>query len=738
MVQALRRPRFADPGRFALKSAARAAIVMPCVFAFATYVIDDSQTSQYSAFGSFAMLVLADFGGARRSRTGAYLVLTLVGGILITVGTLCSRDPWLAAGAMAVVGFAILFSGAINGYFAAGATAAMLTFILPVTLAADASVIPDRLLGWALAAGAGIAAHLLLWPSRPPERLRAGVATAARALADLVAATIADAPADEIDTRRRAVDDAVDAVRTAFLATPYRPTGPTETAEALAMLVDELVWFGSFVLPATTEDPAPRAAVVEALRASATTLVGGRDRPDLDALEAVRVTVTHGLERRVGALSPDDDEAELLGALDGSFRLLALLRSASEIGHNAMLAAGTAPRRPAAVLHATEQVAAEHASPRSLWFRNSVRGAAALAVSVLVAQESGLQHSFWVVLGTLSVLRSSALGTGATIVSALAGTAVGIVAGALVVIAIGTDTAVLWAVLPFAVLLAAYAPRVMSFGAGQAGFTLVLLVLFNILQPVGWRVGIVRVEDVATGFAISLAFGLLFWPRGAASLMRNSLAVAYERAADHVRATVELLVGTGEPGDIEVATRAEGAAARRLDAAFRQYLAERSAPRADLAGVGALVAGTTRVERTALTLDAMPLVVGATAHPCAGARALEDDMRALHRWYERLGGALRAGADPPRPLDRDSTDAQVRLVQEARDAVAGGDPVVIRYAFALLWCGRHLDNLWRLQTRLIDPATALGRGRPQAAWVGLGARRNAARPAPDSTVGARP
>src|SRR5207244_4171833 len=80
---------------------------------------------------------------------------------------------------------------------------------------------------------------------------------------------------------------------------------------------------------------------------------------------------------------------------------------------------------------------------------------------------------------------------------------------------IGTHEAVLWGVLPVAILLAAYAPRAISFAAGQAGFTVVLFVLFNIIQPVGWRVGVVRVEDVAIGFAISLGVGLLFWPRGA-------------------------------------------------------------------------------------------------------------------------------------------------------------------------------------------------------------------------------
>jgi hypothetical protein len=88
-----------------------------------------------------------------------------------------------------------------------------------------------------------------------------------------------------------------------------------------------------------------------------------------------------------------------------------------------------------------------------------------------VIQLASVQHAFWVVLATLSVLRSNALGTGASVLAALAGTIVGIVVGGVVVYSIGTSDAVLWAALPPALLLAAYAPRAISFAAGQAGFT---------------------------------------------------------------------------------------------------------------------------------------------------------------------------------------------------------------------------------------------------------------------------
>jgi hypothetical protein len=71
------------------------------------------------------MLVLADFAGPMRSRFLAFLGLAGAGAVNIVVGTLCSRNAWVAAAAMAVVGFAILFSGAINGYFAAAGTPAL-------------------------------------------------------------------------------------------------------------------------------------------------------------------------------------------------------------------------------------------------------------------------------------------------------------------------------------------------------------------------------------------------------------------------------------------------------------------------------------------------------------------------------------------------------------------------------------------------------------------------------------
>ena len=54
------------------------------------------------------------------------------------------------------------------------------------------------------------------------------------------------------------------------------------------------------------------------------------------------------------------------------------------------------------------------------------------------------------------------------------GTVVGFAVGAELLVLIGTDTTVLWLILPVAVLLAGAAPALISFAAGQAAFTLTL------------------------------------------------------------------------------------------------------------------------------------------------------------------------------------------------------------------------------------------------------------------------
>jgi uncharacterized membrane protein YccC len=693
---------------------------MPAVFALADKVIGQPQTSLFAAFGSFAMLVLVEFAGPPRTRLVAYLGLAFVGAAFITLGTLCSRNAWLGASAMVAIGFATLFSGVISGYFAAASTGALLTFVLPVTIPAPNSAIPDRLEGWGLASGAAICALMLLWPPRRHADLQREAAGALRAVADFL-----DADQEQMAERARFARGAVHALGRRLLGTQHRPTGPTGPTAALASLPDELDWLLSFLAPsaelrtlelACAEDREAMAAAAAVLRAGAGRFEGRDERPDFARLDAARDAVTHALVRRLPELPIDTPADTVPQALEPPFRIRAATYSARQVAGYALLATGAEapelddrdlvqPVPTRAALEATEQLAVEHATARSVWFQNSVRGAAGLAVAVYIAQRTGLQHGFWVVLGTLSVLRSNALGTGWSILSALAGTAAGIVIGALLVLGIGTHEAVLWGVLPIAVLLAAYAPRAISFAAGQAAFTVVLFVLFNLIQPVGWRVGVVRIEDVAIGFAISLGVGLLFWPRGAGAVLREDLAAAYGRGADYVVATARELIEGRDSEDAARAERAADAALHRLDDAFRQYLGERSATAFNVEDIAALVGGASRVRRAAQSLAALGRIADGKTRVERCGENLDLELHALQSWYVALGYALVNDRPVPPPHIRD-TEGSSRLLACVRDATLDRDRETVKAALVLLWASQHLDNLWRLEAHLGERTNA--------------------------------
>ena len=111
-----------DPDFAALRRAGRAAIVMPLLFAFGGVVIGDPDVATFSAFGSFAMLLLVDFSGPLVDRVQAQLGLAVVGAVFVCVGTLVSRPIWLSAVAMAVVAFAVLFAGSVSSVMASAST----------------------------------------------------------------------------------------------------------------------------------------------------------------------------------------------------------------------------------------------------------------------------------------------------------------------------------------------------------------------------------------------------------------------------------------------------------------------------------------------------------------------------------------------------------------------------------------------------------------------------------------
>jgi uncharacterized membrane protein YccC len=741
-----------DRGFAALRRAARTAIIMPALFAVGDKVIGNPQLATFAAFGSFAMLLLVDFGGPMAERLQAQAALAVTGGVFVCLATLASQTVWLAAVSMAVVGFGVIFAGVVSSVLAGATTALLLAFILPVSLAAPASAVPDRLAGWGMAAGVALVAVALLWPAPARDRLRGAAAAACRALAPRLRAGVAyllsgmdEQFARDRDHAAAQADQAVEAMRSAFLATPYRPTGLSTPARTTVRLVDELTWLNSIVIqPGLHRDGVNRAAlgVKEAAAAvldRAADLLDSRGgiSDELDAalteLAAAHAKMQEGVvaDLPVRPLRPASDPAadgrpvsEFITSFDPAFRAEELSYAVSLIARNVELTAAAERRswrerwlgrQPAGVpgtLSAARERIMSYLEPHSVWLHNSLRGAAGLGLAVLAARLTGVQHSFWVVLGALSVLRSNALNTGEDAVRAMIGTAVGFIVGAALLAGIGTNTTLLWFLLPPAVFLAGVAPAVISFAGGQAAFTLILVILFNLLQPTGWRVGLVRIEDVAIGAGVSLVVGVLFWPRGAAPALRQALAQAYADGAAYLASTVRSGTSRGDPGTPALPALADdaaraAAASRRLDDAFRTYLAERGAKRIPLADAAGLVTGVAglRLETDAV-LDLWRGDNGQAGGDAAAARhEILGTAERVTAWYDGLATTLITGGELPQPLAHD-TAADGRLVRAVRRDLIGHDGTASATAVRMIWTGDHLDVVRRLQAAIISPARA--------------------------------
>jgi uncharacterized membrane protein YccC len=738
-----------DRGLIALRRAGRTAIAMPAMFAVGDVVIGNTTTAAFAAFGSFASLLLFDPPGPRRARLRAQVALALAGAVLVCVGTLASQSTAVAAVAAAIVAFGVIFSGVVSSLLAAATTSLLLAFILSVCLLGPVSSIPDRLLGWGLASGAALLAVALLWPAPARDPVRSAAIAACRALGARLRAEVASATGAGGEAEHRAAiaeaDARVAALHDVFYATPYRPTGLSTAARTVVRLVDELQFMNG-VLAEAAPSPGERhePAVCDVKQAAATVLERGAAlleapaaSPDglRAALDALRDQVS-ALERRTrlklpvatrGDVTVAEPVAAVLSAVDPGFRAQELSFVVAAIGRNIDLAAaaerrswlaqllGRAPADVRGTLTSAQERAGAHVERHSLWLQNSIRGAAALGIAVLIADLSGVAHSFWVVLGTLSVLRSNALSTGQDVLRALLGTAIGFVAGAAIVVAVGTDTTVLWILLPFVVLLAGLAPATVSFAAGQAAFTLTVLIVFNILVPEGWRIGLVRIEDVALGCAISVVVGLLFWPRGAGKALSIALAEAYRESARYLANAVRFGLGRCDAGmerrpQPDADAMRAAAAARRLDDAFRTYLAERGAKPVPLADVTTLLAGVIGLR---LAGDAVLDVWSGDGvegrDRAAARRELLATADAMTGWYEAFAAGLTDHVALPEPLPDDPA-ASERLVaavgEDLRGAEAGAGATAVR----VLWTGDHLDAARRLQAMIAGPARAATAG----------------------------
>jgi hypothetical protein len=589
--RAVGRLRTRDPDLDALRRAVRAAVVVPLAAALGFLVVGGTQAPLFTLIGAFWLMVLVDFPGNRQGRAAAYLGLGFNGAVLITLGTLVAPIPWLAVTLMFVLGVAVTLAGVLSETIAAGQRVTLLAYVLPVCT--PTGPIGERLLGWAIALAVCVPAALFFLPPGHHGELRRHAAQVCGALADRLEGVGSTSD----------VTDAMDALRSNFLSADFRPVGMTAGSRALVRVIDDLEWITDRVDKNTGAALAEmNGPAVKVLRSCARVLDVSRlseraaDRAELDvALDELRSVARGRYREDVVAVLGEraDDSAVAVGRA-----LLARRTIATTIGltGRVIASAAAADARPvwarALGLRLPHTGAADRLIPetvavttittgflatRSVAARNSFRTGVGLALAVAITHLLPVQHGFWMVLGAIVVLGSSALSTGTKVVRAVIGTAIGVILGAALIAIVGVEPVVLWALLPIAIFAAAYVPRVFSFAAGQAAFTMTVLIILNLIVPTGWRLGLLRIEDVTAGAALAVVVSLLLWPRGATASVYAAIGAAVEVGSRYLQAAVlRVTRGASEEADDKVTTLSHDAlvATRTVDDAVRQYLSE--------------------------------------------------------------------------------------------------------------------------------------------------------------------
>ena len=231
-------------------------------------------------------------------------------------------------------------------------------------------------------------------------------------------------------------------------------------------------------------------------------------------------------------------------------------------------------RRVEGMLDRLVTIASSTLSPRSVAFQNSLRLALGLGLARLLGGVLEVENGFWVLFATLSVVRTSAPLTGASALQAVLGTLIGFALALPLLLAIGTSGDLYLYVLPI-VMVGGLLAGSINLVWGQAGFTVLVLVLFNLVEPVGWEIGIIRVQDVALGAAAGALIGLAAWPRGAAGQLAESLADAIKASGDLVAATVERRLRPVGPEELSRLRSRARAKTLRADGVLAVFLTER-------------------------------------------------------------------------------------------------------------------------------------------------------------------
>nr|BAP82659.1 hypothetical protein [Streptomyces cirratus] len=548
----------ADPTAAAGRRAVRVTLAACTGFYVFLYVLDRPVSATYALFSAVSLAALARIPGTGRQRAAVMLKLLPVACVLVTVGTYLAVRTWTAVAGTLVIGFCLAFSAAAGPRPAGASPGLQLLYILPCFPPYAPDTLGERLTGTVVGLALAVLTEAFVLPDARAPSYGERVAAAARSAARCAAALREPPYALPADVTRLAVA-AGEAVRPSRVPEAERPAGPGLRERALAHtgLAARTLLARLRALPApgtgTPPDPAGLAllgSVAAANRETAALLAG--DPATAGAGAAARAL--HTARERTAVLQPAAPidrrrHAALVEIADAAL----VLGQVADLSVRGRAAAPdtTEGRFWYARVHPLRLWwirLAGHAGPRSVHFQNAVRISLALAVARTVAALDTLPHGFWAMLAVLSLTRTTAVQTRATVRQALTGTFVGALAAGVVLALADGATLPCAILLPPLMLIAFCVGPVRGVGWMQAMFTLVVALVFAQLSVATWQLAEVRFLDVLIGSVIGMLCGLLAWPKGAHDELGRSVARLLRGAAEQVAATTRAVsAGAGTP-----------------------------------------------------------------------------------------------------------------------------------------------------------------------------------------------
>jgi uncharacterized membrane protein YccC len=560
-----------DPGLLAVKRSVRVSLVTVLGFYFSLYVVGEDQMAFYASFGCIALGALSEVTGEPRQRTKTYAGALLAGIVLVTLGTLLAVNTWAAVGGMLVVGFAVAYAGVGGPRLIGAATGLQLLYILPSFPPYAPESLGWRLLGLVLAITLLAVADRVLWPPPVPTPFSKRLAEAIGGIHDRLAAL------REPEHHQQPATSSNSSISLRMSGLPHmqRPTGPGRRDRAAMHAVALLRGLEGRVAalteltaahPPDPTSPHPSAPLldvaVRVLGQSAEALDGsagnsGDRAPDPDLVDAA---LSAYVQKREALAESAQTENDLRSRLRFAVIVEEIAIWTRDLAVATKIIRGDRVHEPKAqstaepFWYATRSTAElwfirfrGHLTPRSVFFQNAIRLALGLAIARLVAGLLDLSHGFWVLLATLTLMRTSLTATRAAVIPAFIGTVIGGLLMAVVLGLAGGDSKFYEIAFPFILVIGLAAGPVAGPMVGQAAFTLVVALLFAQMAPVTWRLAEVRITDVVLGGLLGAVIGLLVWPRGATGEMRRTAKASLDTAANDLESTVRSLTHRETP-----------------------------------------------------------------------------------------------------------------------------------------------------------------------------------------------